>query len=127
MVVLSLAAIFLLPNANGEQQAAPSGPGVIQAQIKAARVVGQVTVTRTQGAVVVLQNNDLLSPGDIVVTGKESSVVLVFSNGSTVSIGQDSRVSVDEFTQDPFAEDVKLSELKEEPTTSHTKLKLTYG
>jgi hypothetical protein len=127
MVVLSFAAICLLPNANGQQQAAPSGPGVIQAQIKAARVVGQVTVTRTQGAVVILQNNDLLSAGDIVVTGKESSVVLVFSNGSTVSIGQDSRVSVDEFTQDPFAEDVKLSELKEEPTTSHTKLKLTYG
>jgi hypothetical protein len=125
--VLSFAAICLLPNANGQQQAAPSGPGVIQAQIKAARVVGQVTVTRTQGAVVILQNNDLLSAGDIVVTGKESSVVLVFSNGSTVSIGQDSRVSVDEFTQDPFAEDVKLSELKEEPTTSHTKLKLTYG
>jgi len=52
--------------------------------------------------------------------------VLVFSNGPR-SASAGFKVSVDEFTQDPFAEDVKLSELKEEPTKSHTKLRMTYG
>lgn len=125
--MLGLAAICLLPGANGQEPAAAAGVGSIEAQIKAARVVGQVTVMRAQGAAVALRNGDSLQAGDVVVTAKESSVVLVFSNGSTVSVAQDSKVAVDEFTQDPFAADVKLTELKEEPTTLHTKLNLTYG
>jgi hypothetical protein len=127
MLALGLAAIFLPPSMNGQQPRTSNVPGSIQAQIKAARVVGMVTVTQAQGTTAALHNNDSLSQGDVVVTAKGSSVVLVFSNGSTVSIGQDSRVAVDEFTQDPFAADVKLTALSEEPTTSHTKLKLTYG
>ena len=133
MVVFSVAAICLLSNANGQQSPAASGAGSIQAQIKAARVVkqvtvtGQVMVTRAQGGPVKLKSNDSLGAGDVVITAEDSSVVLVFSNGSTVTIGQKSEVSVDTFTQDPFAADVNLSQAKEEPSESHTKLKLTYG
>ena len=133
MVVFSVAAICLLSNANEQQSPAASGPGTIQAQIKAARVVKQVTVTgqavvtHAQGSEVKLKSNDSLAAGDVVTTLDDSSVVLVFSNGSTVTIGQNSKVSVDTFTQDPFAADVNLSQAKEEPSPSHTKLNLAYG
>jgi ferric-dicitrate binding protein FerR (iron transport regulator) len=128
VLVLGFAAIFLVPNASAQQATSIPGQGQIQGQIKAARVVGLVTVARAGAAVLVtLSNNDPVLQGDVVVTGKGSSVVLVFSNGSTVSVGPDSRLAVDEFTQDPFAQDVKLTDLKQEPTTSHTKLNLTYG
>jgi hypothetical protein len=133
MVVFCVAAICLLSNANGQQSPTASGAGTIQAQIKAARVVKEVTVrglvmvTRAQGGSVKLRSNDSLVAGDVVRTAVAASVVLVFSNGSTVTIGEQSEVSVDTFTQDPFAADVNLSQAKEEPSVSHTKLKLTFG
>jgi hypothetical protein len=127
MLVLGFAAICLAPSTSGQQTAPTPGQGQIQAQIKVARVVGQVTVARADATTAMLHNYDPLSQGDVVITAKGASVVLVFSNGSTVSIGPDSKVAVDEFTQDPFDKNVKLTDLKEEPTTSHTKLNLTYG
>jgi len=127
MLVLGFVAIYLIPSTNGQQAAPVPGQGQIQAQIKAARVVGQVTVARADATTAMLNNNDPLSHGDVVITAKASSVVLVFSNGSTVSLGPDSKLAVDEFTQDPFDKDVKLTDLTEEPTTSQTKLNLTYG
>jgi hypothetical protein len=127
MVVFGVAAICLLPRTNGQQSPTAPGPGLIQEQIKAARVRETVMVIHAQGTSVALRDEDLLVQGDVVTTALKSSVVLVFSNGSTVSIGPESRVAIDEFTQDPFAADVKLSEIKEEPSVSHTKLKMTYG
>lgn len=127
MVVLGVAAICLAPSTSGLQAATIHGQGQIQAQIKVARVVGHVTVSRADATTATLRNNDPLSQGDVVVTAKGSSVILVFSNGSTASLGPDSRLAVDEFSQDPFDQDVKLADIKEEPTTSHTKLNLTYG
>ena len=97
-------------------------------QIKAVRVVGDVKVVHAANpTAAALSNNDAVAQGDVIITAKQSSVVLVFSNGSTMSLGQDSKLAVDEFLQDPFAEEGKVAETKEEPSTSHTKLALTYG
>jgi hypothetical protein len=63
----------------------------------------------------------------IVNTGPNSSVVLVFSNGATVNLGAESQLHIEEFLQDPFTKVVKISELTEEPTSSSTKLKLIRG
>jgi hypothetical protein len=122
LVAFGVLATCLIQNTYGQQPQSPPG------QIKAVRVMGQVTVTRAaDNATIALQNNAALTQGDVVTTAKNASVVLVFSNGSTVSLGQDSKLAVDEFLQDPFAEAVKVSQIKEEPSTSHTKLNLTYG
>jgi len=97
-------------------------------QIRAVRIVGEVKVVHSSNpAAIELHNNDALAQGDIVTTAKDSSVVLVFSNGSTINLGQDSRMAVDEFLQDPFSQEVKVSQLTNEPSASHTKLTLTYG
>lgn len=95
-------------------------------QIKAAKVTGSVTATK-DGNTITVQSGTELSQGYVVNTGKNSSVVLVFSNGATMNLAQDTSLSIDEFTQDPFAEEVAVSKLKSEPSTSRTKLNLSRG
>lgn len=105
-------------------QAQPTQAGQIVVQ----RVTGSVLlVNLADQSTVALQNGDALKQGFAVRTAKTASVVLIFSNGATINVGADSELSVDQFLQDPFSQPVKLSELKEEPTTSTTKLKLTHG
>lgn len=97
-------------------------------QIVAQRVTGSVTVVSlADNTTVALQNGDTLRQGSAVRTAKGASAVLVFSNGATVNVGADTEVAIDQFLQDPFSDQVKVAELKEEPTTSTTKLKLTHG
>src|SRR5690606_15609751 len=59
--------------------------------------------------------------------GAGASVVLVFSNGASLNVGAESTLSIDEFLQDPFAEEVSVAELTEEPTSSTTRVRLTRG
>lgn len=96
-------------------------------QIKAAKVEGLVTKISANGTSTPLKSGDSLTETDAVVTGKGASVVMVFANGSSVKVGSESRLSVDEFKMDPLAEDIKFSELKAEPAVSQTKLNLAYG
>jgi hypothetical protein len=95
-------------------------------QIKAARVTGIVTATKA-GETIPVQNGTELSQGYVINTGKNSSVVLVFSNGATLNLAQDSTLAIDEFTQDPFAEELEVSKLTAEPSVSKTKLNLSRG
>jgi hypothetical protein len=120
--LVAVAALGLAATVFGQGVPTPVG------QIRAVRIVGDVTVTHgSTQTTAALRDNDSLTQGDIVTTAKGSSVVLVFSNGSTINLGQDSRMSIDEFLQDPFSQDVKVSELADEPSKSQTKLALTYG
>lgn len=67
---------------------------------------------------------------DLVVTsGQGSRVILVFSNGATINIGQDSEVEIRQFVQDPFAGDYAFGEATAEPaeSTSQTRIHLTRG
>jgi hypothetical protein len=96
-------------------------------QIKAAKVEGVVSKLSASGATTPIKAGDLLSESDTVITGKASSVILAFQNGSTVKLSADSRLAIDEFKVDPFAETVKVSELKNEPSASKTALNLAYG
>ena len=104
--------------------AQPTPPGYI----RLARVNGQVSVEekatgtrRSAGEVTDIQQ------GTIVRTAASSSVILVFSNGSTVNLGPNSILDIEEFLQDPFAEELRPAELEAEPTVSRTKLSLTQG
>lgn len=97
-------------------------------RIVLARVTGTVTVTNkadrtTRPAV----NNEQITAGYVVTTAVDSSVVLVFSNGSTVNLRGDSQLDIETFLQDPFAEDFRLSEATAEPSTSTTRLNLSRG
>lgn len=102
---------------------AQTAPG----QIRAAKVEGQVTKVQANGTTTALKNGDALTETDSVLTGKNSSVVLVFANGASVKVGPDSRLGIDEFKMDPLDEEIKPAELKQEKNVSQTKLNLAYG
>ncbi len=110
----------LLCSSAGAQTA--SQPG----QIKAAKVTGTVTAIK-DGTTITVESGTELSQGYTVTTGKNSSVVLVFSNGATLNLAGETSLAIDEFTQDPFAEEVAVSKMTAEPSTSRTKLNLSRG
>lgn len=96
--------------------------------IRLARITGDVSIedkstgTRRSAAEV-----PQIEQGTIVRTAANSSVILVFSNGSTINLGADSVLDIEEFLQDPFGEELRPSEMTAEPTVSRTKLHLTQG
>lgn len=120
-LTFSLAVFFTGISAQG-QDAGSRPPGLI----KVAQVTGTVTAVK-DGATTTLANGSEISQGYVVNTAKDASVVLVFSNGATVNLAQDSSLSIDEFLQDPFAEEVSVSKLTNEPSVSNTKLNLSRG
>lgn len=112
-------------------------PAMLSAQ-QASRVVGRIIAVKVVGTVTVTDMRDPMRPhklvergevtmSQIINTGDDSRVLLVFSNGATVNLGPRSRLSIQEFLQDPLAQPVKVSELVDEPTTSTTKLNLIRG
>lgn len=96
-------------------------------QIVAAKVEGQVMKLAADGSTTPVKNGDKLTETDTVTTAKESGVVLVFMNGSSVKLGAESRLSIDEFKMDPLGEDLEVAKLKAEPSVSKTSLNLSYG
>jgi len=122
-----LVALLLLTPAWLSAQTAPASKVV--GRIIAVKVVGTVTVTDVRDPMRPrkLVENGEVTEGQIINTGDDSRVLLVFSNGATLNLAAKSTLSIDEFLQDPFAQPVKVSELVEEPTTSITKLNLIRG
>ncbi|MBS0631833.1 MAG: FecR domain-containing protein [Verrucomicrobia bacterium] len=100
----------------------------VPGHIVAAKVTGTVTATNTTDKKTAeLKTNDILFQNYVINTGANSSVILVFSNGATLNIGAESSLSIDEYLQDPLDKELALSDLKEEPNSSVTKLNLTRG
>lgn len=96
-------------------------------QILAAKVEGEVLKVALDGTTTPLTNGEKLTESDTVTTGKNSGVVLVFMNGSSVKLGPDSRLNITQFKMDPLADDVEVGKLQAEPSVSQTTLDLTYG
>jgi hypothetical protein len=116
------AAAFVAPGLHA--QSAPTVAG----RIIAARVQGTVTATSTvDKSTRTLHNADTLAEHTVVATGAGASATLVFSNGAVLNLGADSELSIDAFLQDPFDQSVTVGDLKEEPTTSTTRLSLARG
>ncbi len=97
-------------------------------RIVLARVAGDVTVadnaTKAETAAV---NGREISQGFTVKTTKGASVVLVFSNGATINLKEESELNIEKYLQDPFAQDFNPATATEEPSSSITALNLTKG
>jgi len=100
--------------------------GIITAKLVKGTVTVQDNVTKTPRP---LQENDQVKAGEIVITGKsrDSGVVLVFSNGATVTLKDDSELNIEEFLQDTWDTSLNVSEMTAEPSASTTKLHLARG
>jgi hypothetical protein len=100
----------------------------MKGKIIAARVQGHVTaISKAGGEARVLHDGDQVSERTRIVTSPGANVILVFSNGATVNLAADSTLDIEEFEQDPFGSDLKVSDMKREPGTSVTKLNLAKG
>lgn len=105
-----------------------SAQATVAGRIILARVTGEVTVLDKSTAVsVAARNNQEITQGYTVSTGKSASVVMVFSNGATINLKEDSVLDVEKYLQDPFAGNFNPSTATDEPTVSNTGLNLTRG
>src|SRR6478735_1902520 len=95
--------------------------------IKAAKVTGAVSRVDGTGVTSAVTDGSALSESDTIITGADSGVVLVFMNGSSVKLGGNSRLLVEQFKMDPLAGDINIATLKKEPSVSQTTLNLAYG
>jgi Ca2+-binding RTX toxin-like protein len=68
---------------------------------------GAVTVVRADGSREALQIGDHVFQGDKIETGKDGKAGIVFTDGSTFSIGNDGAFTIDQLVYDPNAGDGK--------------------
>ena len=74
-----------------------------------------------------LKTKDVIGENSTVNAAEASTATLVFSNGSTFNVLENSSLVISEFLQDPFSAPFAMPTATEEPTTSTTKLNLNRG
>lgn len=87
---------------------------------------GDVQVTQG-GKTSKLAKGAFISSGATLSTGPSATISLAFSNGATFSVGKDTVLSIEEFSQRGGAGIVDPSKLTKEPTASRTILNLRKG
>ena len=93
------------------------------------------TVMRTEGAAFIkvggrespLKAGDILREGDRLHSTKGSKAFLVFSNGSEITLFQNSSLSIVDLEQEPYTSKRIYNELEADPSKSQTLLELDYG
>jgi FecR protein len=110
--------------------AAPAPVRGVEGAIYAKRVRGTVTAQdNATKATRPLKEGDEIKQGVTVITGKsrDSSVVLVFSNGAKVNLAADSILNIEEYLTESSTEQIDVATLVAEPNSSSTKLHLAQG
>ena len=106
--------------------------------VSAEMVVGNIRVIAVKGSTAQLltaggkksplKEGMFIQQGSKVLTGGDSTVSLVFENGSSVQVEPSSQFSIDEFVQDPFNNDnLDYKSVDQAPTRSVTKLSIPEG
>lgn len=121
IVILTITTAINTPSLH----AAPMSPGVI----RVVKIIGLVTaIEKATERSIELNTGDRLKEGYAVETGPESQATLLFSNGATISMDQNSKFSIDEFIQEPFQTNrFNLAQIQKEPTSSRTRVYVNYG
>lgn len=75
----------------------------------------------------ILKRSDMISEKSTVHVAKSSAATLVFSNGSTINLLENSSLVITDFLQNPFSMPITTAIVTEEPSTSVTELNLAKG
>ena len=100
------------------------------AQLASAKVLsvsGTVTSYTEGGAETPLQAGAILTQGASICTKPSSQAELVFSNGSELTVMENSRLTLAELSQEAFGGTKSYEQLQADPSRSQTLLKLNYG
>ena len=110
----------------GQEDGAFERGGIILASVKE-----QVTILDPQGNPLVAEKvkaGALLTDGHSVQTGEGAEVMLLLSNGTVVTVEENTKIKIESFLQEPFEPgDKKLEDLKEEPSASTGLINLDVG
>jgi hypothetical protein len=112
--------------------ACPIVSEAISATVLVASVSGEVKVLSLDDEFEVTLGKEFLgreiSLKSVVTTGPGSTAALLFSNGVLVNLQPESRLYVRKFVQSEFsAEDIDLTDLEKEPSTSQLEFHLDFG
>lgn len=87
-------------------QFAQSAPTTVSEPIGIAETVnGQVWSTRLDGTKVSIKTGDAVFVGDVLETGDDGSIGILFADDSTFSLAENGRMTMDEMTYDPGEND----------------------
>jgi hypothetical protein len=111
-IAVALAATFALADlARAESGSAPTPARVLASPIgKVITAAGTVTVERASAAAIQanvsssgaqLRDGDLVYRGDVVTTGPDSKVSLVFADGTAFNVSSNARMELNEFVYNP--------------------------
>jgi len=107
-----------------------SAATVNAAQLASAKVLsvsGTVTSYTEGGAETPLLAGAILTQGASICTKPSSQAELVFSNGSELTVMENSRLTLAELSQEAFGGTKSYEQLQADPSRSQTLLKLNYG
>lgn len=107
--------------------ASVAGQAAQLASAKVVDVVGTVTKYGAGGEQSPLQKGDILKEGDSVSVTALSRADLVFSNGSELTIEENTSVNIAKLQQEAFAGNKTYGQLQADPSKSQTLLELNYG
>lgn len=97
------------------------------ASAKVTAITGSVTLYTAGGQDVPLSIGQILKEGDSISVTALSQVKLVFSNGSELTVEENSSVRLTTLRQEAFAGNQAYEQLEADPSKSQTLLKLDYG
>lgn len=97
------------------------------ATAKVLNVKGTVTKYAASGDQSPLKAGDILSQGDAISATALSSAQLVFSNGSELTVEENTSINIAQLEQDSFSGSQTYEQLQADPSKSQTLLELNYG
>lgn len=121
-VTLATLALGLLFSVRAQTPAVFTRPGTIVVS----EVIGSVEVVK-DGNQSAPAKDQTLRAEVAFKTGRRSSTTLELSNGSTLQVGVESEVTVEEYWQLPHSQSGKMVDWKEEPSASRATLRLVRG
>ncbi len=97
------------------------------ATAKVLSVTGTVNTYNADGTESPLAVGAILAQGDSVVTTALSETLLVFSNGSELTIEENTSITLAELAQEAFSGNKSYEQLQADPSKSQALLELNYG
>lgn len=97
------------------------------ANAKVVSVIGTVAKYSPDGSNRPLKVGELLKEGDSISVTALSEAKLVFSNGSELTIEENTSINITKLQQEPFSGGMSYQQLQADPSKSQTLLSLNYG
>jgi hypothetical protein len=103
----------------------PSGVPELKGKVQAVIVVGDVQLIGADGHANALSHGDTFEEGNTVLANKGGNAILVFSNGATLKVKEDTLMTVAKFRQAPYdqAAEGTFLQLNRDPSRSNVEIK----